>query len=547
MTLRGKLVIGFFGVSILAAVIGVVGISSLIRIRDAERDAFKTGTMGIVGTLDIFKAYDAIRVSTRDELLSIDEARNKAAQKTYGEAKAAMVDAMEAYGGTISNGEEKAYFTKFGELWSQYIVLTDKEMELGMQNKTAEAIAVNQGAEMTRLRAELPAIIQTIVEFNVKNVESQNERNEATVDASIFATIILVIAILVASIAIGLLIARIVTRQVGGEPSEIEEVTKKIASGDLDVDTSAVDGTTGIHKALLRMTEKLREIVGSVQVAVSQVAAGSEQISSTAQQMSQGATEQAASAEEVSASVEESAATIKQNTDNATTTEQISQKSAVEAAEGGKRVNEAVAAIKDIAGKVNIIEEIARQTNLLALNAAIEAARAGEAGKGFAVVASEVRKLAERSQNAAGEITTLAVTTVASSAEAGEIINGIVPSIKKTADLVQEIAAASREQSTGTDQIQKAMVQLDTVIQQNASASEELASMAEELSGQAVQLTETMAFFKLPEGMRMESIGPAGAKRREVRVAHAARAASKTGIVAVEPSAKKDDVGFEEF
>jgi len=418
------------------------------------------------------------------------------------------------------------------------------------------ASALSKGEARDKALA-VDAAMDEMVERKNSNAKEKSDGNQRLYSSSVFL-MILVIAVAVAlGIAIGLIIARIVTRQVGGEPSDIEEVTKKIASGDLNVDTSAARRSTGINRALLEMTERLREIVSSVQVAVSQVASGSEQISSTAQQMSQGATEQAASAEEVSASVEESAATIKQNTDNAITTEQISQKSAVEAADGGKKVNEAVAAIKDIAGKVNIIEEIARQTNLLALNAAIEAARAGEAGKGFAVVASEVRKLAERSQNAAGEITTLAGTTVASSAEAGEIINGIVPSIKKTADLVQEIAAASREQSTGTDQIQKAMVQLDTVIQQNASASEELASMAEELSGQAVQLTETMAFFKLPEGMRLNRVDgdTASFARHEVRVAHAATikrearvaAAKNTSIALASPAGKKDDADFEEF
>ena len=149
--------------------------------------------------------------------------------------------------------------------------------------------------------------------------------------------------------------------------------------------------------------------------------------------------------------------------------------------------------MKNIAEKISIIEEIARQTNLLALNAAIEAARAGEHGKGFAVVAAEVRKLAERSGNAAGEISELSSSTVTVSEKAGEMLMKLVPDIQRTAELVQEIAAATGEQNSGAEQINKAIQQLDQVIQQNASASEEMASTSEELSSQAQQLQQTMS------------------------------------------------------
>jgi methyl-accepting chemotaxis protein len=193
--------------------------------------------------------------------------------------------------------------------------------------------------------------------------------------------------------------------------------------------------------------------------------------------------------------MEEMVSNIKQNADNAQQTDKIANKSAKDAQESGKSVLEAVAAMKEIANKISIIEEIARQTNLLALNAAIEAARAGEHGKGFAVVAAEVRKLAERSQKAAAEINQLSATTLRVSEKSGEMLDKLVPDIQRTAELVQEISAASKEQDTGAEQINKALQQLEQVIQQNASASEEMASTTEELTGQSDQLVSALGFF----------------------------------------------------
>jgi methyl-accepting chemotaxis protein len=270
-----------------------------------------------------------------------------------------------------------------------------------------------------------------------------------------------------------------------------------IAGGDLTVRVSPQSERDALGNALADMVSRLTATMSEIRSGAAGLSSASSQVSATSQTLSQGTSEQAASVEETTSSLEQMSASIRQNAENSRQTEQLAVSGSKEAEESGRTVKQTVVAMRSIAEKVSIIEEIAYQTNLLALNAAIEAARAGEHGRGFAVVATEVRKLAERSQSAAKEISGLSASSVGVAERSGQLLDELVPRIRKTADLVQEVSAASAEQSSGVAQINRAMSQVDQVTQRNASAAEELASTAEEMAAQAEALQQLVSHFRL--------------------------------------------------
>ncbi|MBV8124037.1 MAG: methyl-accepting chemotaxis protein [Paucibacter sp.] len=313
---------------------------------------------------------------------------------------------------------------------------------------------------------------------------------------------------------IGFFITRNLLRSLGGEPAYAAEVAKKVAAGDLTVKVRLKPGDrTSLLAAMSQMVGKLTQVVVEMRSSAENLAAMAEDVNSSSQSLSQNACEQAANVEETSSAVEEIASTVTQNSESAHITDSMASQSAANAGSGGEAVRQTVIAMQAIAKKIGIVDDIAYQTNLLALNAAIEAARADEHGKGFAVVAVEVRNLAERSQIAAQEISELATNSVELAEHAGGLLSQMVPAIGRTAKLVQEIAEASREQSSGLGQISASVGQLTKATQMNASASEELSSMAEQLSAQASQLQELMAFFQIEGVLSKELSEPVNLTR----------------------------------
>ena len=411
----------------------------------------------------------------------------------------------------------------------------DRFIEIAKSGKRDDALAHLLGP-YRKAQDDYMLATKALIDFQVDLMKTSGEAADRSAEQAQVIVAVLAIAALLIGIGFAFWVTRSITRPI----NEAVGAANALAEGDLSVNiqVDSKDEVGQLLAAMQAMAGKLGEIIGEVRTAADNLSNASGQVSATAQSLSQSASEQAASVEESTASMEEMSASIVQNTENAKRTDGMASTAARQAVDGGEAVGRTVEAMKSIAEKIGIVDDIAYQTNLLALNAAIEAARAGEHGKGFAVVAAEVRKLAERSQVAAQEIGNVARDSVKLAERAGSLLGEMVPSIRKTSDLVQEIAAASQEQSSGVGQINGAMGQLNQATQQNASASEELAATAEELGGQAAQLQELMTFFQLADAGRSATAArrTAPAARAQRATAPAVRPMAAGRVAAVAPS-----------
>jgi methyl-accepting chemotaxis protein len=407
---------------------------------------------------------------------------------------AAITAAIERIEQALETKAEKDAFAAVAEARGPYLAARDRARTLFAQGLRAEggnAIAT----EMLPRLEEYKERWQRFVAYQEELMQKAAQEGAEEHRSSRATTVALV---LLAAILAGV-VGTLVTRSITAPLASVVQGAKRIAEGDLreSFEAAGADELAALQQAMGAMVARLAQVIGEVRGGADALVGASSQVSSTAQTLSQGTGEQASSVEESTSSLEEMSASITQNAESSRQTEAMAKEGARNAEQSGKLVLETVGAMREIAEKISIIEEIAYQTNLLALNAAIEAARAGDHGKGFAVVAQEVRKLAERSQRAAKEIGALAGTSVDVADRSGQLIVDLVPAIQKTADLVQEVAAASAEQSAGVGQVSKAMAVVDQVTQRNASAAEQLSTTAEEMASQAESLQQLVAFFRV--------------------------------------------------
>ena len=503
---------GAFGLLVLLLVgLAVSAYSQLSSIHDDTLDLADSWlpSVQVVNQMQTQATGDRVAVATH--ILNTDEAAMGGIEQEITQGRDKLAKQRQTYEKLISSPEEKRLYEEFSAAWKKYAETNDKVLAHSRKNENDQARALLQGESRQNYVAAM-ALLDKLVELNGAGAEQSKAASERSY--SVALTTLFVTAAL--AIAVAVVAALWLIRSITGPLARAVHAADLVAAGDLTVQIQAdsQDETGKLLQSLDKMQQALVRTVSTVRQNAESVASASAQIASGNHDLSARTESQASALEETAASMEELGSTVRQNADNARQANQLAVSASTVAVQGGEVVSQVVETMKGIttasnkiADIIGVIDGIAFQTNILALNAAVEAARAGEQGRGFAVVASEVRSLAGRSAEAAKEIKSLIGASVerveqgnVQAERAGQTMTEVVNAIRRVTDIMGEISAASSEQSAGVSQVGEAVTQMDQATQQNAALVEQMAAAAGSLSGQARELVEAVAVFKLAQG-----------------------------------------------